>query len=226
MSNISCGESSGLRFQLSYPNMLLSYLQTFVRRLRLIWQSIAFYTIISSLGLIFPLSCDHSRFSCFNVIQCILKSNEKHWCHDMTRLKWPYLSANTTVAPDKITNKIVYILSVQTLSKMASKVISNSRIPFSSTARKARYFGIKRLCDMVTWSFDRASLGCTRPWGFRYSPWNCLRLQHHQQKGKLFSVMHTFAYYSGNKLGSKHLDDILGPQPLFSSHIYVTTWNS
>lgn len=144
----------------------------------------------------------------------------------MTRLKWPYLSANTTVAPDKITNKIVYILSVQTLSKMASKVISNSRIPFSSTARKARYFGIKRLCDMVTWSFDRASLGCTRPWGFRYSPWNCLRLQHHQQKGKLFSVMHTFAYYSGNKLGSKHLDDILGPQPLFSSHIYVTTWNS
>ena len=120
------------------------------------------------LVLIFPLSCDHSRFSCFNVIQCILKSNEKHWCHDMTRLKWPYLSANTTVAPDKITNKIVYILSVQTLSKMASKVISNSRIPFSSTARKARYFGIKRLCDMVTWSFDRASLGCTRPWGFRY----------------------------------------------------------
>ena len=54
MSNSSCGESSGLRFQLSYPNMLLSYLQTFVRRLRLIWQSIAFYTIISSLGFNFP----------------------------------------------------------------------------------------------------------------------------------------------------------------------------
>lgn len=77
MSNSSCGESSGLRFQLSYPNMLLSYLQTFVRRLRLIWQSIAFYTIISSLGLIFSLSSDHSRFSCFNVIQCIPEIKRK-----------------------------------------------------------------------------------------------------------------------------------------------------
>lgn len=144
MSNNSCGEPSGLRFQLSYPNMLLSYLQTFVRRLRFIWRSIAFYTIISSLGFKFPtlvwtfmIQLNH----CFNEIQWIPKSNEKHWCHDMTRLKWPYLLANTTVAPDKITNKIVYILSVQTLSKMASKAISSSRIPLAQLRDKPDILG-------------------------------------------------------------------------------------
>ena len=129
--------------------------------------------------------CEHPWFQS----NWILKSSEKYWCHDLS--KGPYLLANTTVVPDRITNKIVNILGVQDPVEMASKgfrqkAISNSRIPFSTTARCDNLFW-----DKVMWCgnviFWKERYGVTRMTNWESnSQRNCLRLQHHRQREKLF----------------------------------------
>lgn len=138
----------------------------------------------------------------------------------MTRLRGLTCLQIQQLSRIKSPTRLSTFWAFKTLSKwhlkgFQQKATSNSRIPFSTTARCDKLFW-----DRVMWYGNvilEKALRCYTWRRSRYSRRNCLRLQHHRQKGKLFFSTHTFAYCSGNVPGlNKTNDHILGPQPLYS----------